>query len=497
MEEEVSRLLEIKADRLATVGTLNRAQSEFIKIAMLISTGASVFALGNISWAGIPLVTSLGLYAGALIDEKYKTGRLRPTPLPFTAGDIIDSIAQVEEGGGPRRELKSFDYLSQGQKAEYYLATQFRGEMVQALAPLTNSDRYALWDQATNVLEDLYGDNFQQGQSFFYHADPGITAKISTKLTGRSVEKPTTRRVIKEAKISQGPPLIVPSVRVEEDPWEPPTIASVDPTIRETLEQAWADDDDNDALETLDALKRYVQTPRNLFVVATGGSGKGLTLANLCRWRSEADDKFTALWVDPKNLKEESGYFDHPSITPYRFSAPLLSPQEIAEEMRTVLHRFQTMCATLPPKSPAWLILDEWYFIHGLLAANDKDTLKEVEGTIRAVVSLLDANHKHIVIVGQSPKIDDVLEKGGGLLANLPTLSLFKRDDNGIKLLEKCGQCGVMPRRLTKSTELYKVCDRSPRDRAVYFDGKLWPMPELENPSGYDRDKQTFINGYQ
>lgn len=78
-------------------------------------------------------------------------------------------------------------------------------------------------------------------------------------------------------------------------------------------------------------------------------------------------------------------------------------------------------------------------------------------------------------------------------MANLNTLCLFKRDSNGIKLMEKARQCGVMPREQATKQRLYEAAAQSPRNRAIYFDDRLWPAPELTNYGNYDRDNGKHL----
>lgn len=246
---------------------------------------------------------------------------------------------------------------------------------------------------------------------------------------------------------------------------------------------------------TLSALREYVtSSSKNLLVVATGGSGKGIALSNMCRWRSEADPSFVVVWCDPKNAAEETGYFDHPAIRAFRFSGGNLSGPEIVEKVRLLLSQYREIVSQLPPKTPVWLILDEWTFILGKLKKNDSDLLNKVVDLLASTISMLDADNKHIVLVGQSPMLKDILPGEGGLAANLNTLFLFKRDDAATKMLVKAGQARVIPTALATQEALYDACDHSPRGRACFFDGQMWPTPELPNYGNYDRDDRVFLS---
>ena len=249
-----------------------------------------------------------------------------------------------------------------------------------------------------------------------------------------------------------------------------------------------------ESAQTAQALKRYVTIgAKNLMMVATGGSGKGLSLANMCRWRAEVDPSFVALWCDPKNDPDETGYFAHPAIRAFRFSGGKLTGPEIVEQVEKMLKQYRQLIESLPAKTPVWLILDEWTFILGKLKKHDSDLLDRVVDLLSSTISMLDAENKHIVLVGQSPLLKDMLPGEGGLAANLNTLCLFKRDDSAAKMIVKAGQAKVIPGNLANQEKLYVACDASPRDRAMFFDGQLWPTPELHNYGNYDRDERSHL----
>ncbi|MEO0373097.1 MAG: hypothetical protein AAF329_00440 [Cyanobacteria bacterium P01_A01_bin.17] len=244
---------------------------------------------------------------------------------------------------------------------------------------------------------------------------------------------------------------------------------------------------------TTQELKNLAAHPQNLLVIAVGGGGKGVVLSNLARFRVESDPKYVTFWIDPKNSRAETGYFNHPNILAYRFTAAECSPAQIVDHMKRALSIYKSACAKLPARTPIMLVLDEWYFIKATLAEDDSDALSTIENAIRGAISLLDEHHRHITLVTQSPNQGDIIEGGGGMLANFSTIALFKREERSFKMLGKCNQCGTVPRKAVIPTDLFPTCDRSPRNRAIYINGELKPMPELENYSGYDRDNRAEI----
>ena len=499
--------LQNRFEDLVAQARLERTRADAAKAINLITVSA-----GTLMWAsplGIPAAIAAGTgYVMAVGKDYFDTGKLHP--LPLIREGILDVFERIGDrdarqkrsvylqqlGVTPEQEqlLGLISYLEQQLELEARMLSVSMEWIAGLIAQATPGKRFYGYRYLLGHYQ-RYGDFSRLGNHFYEQMNN--TAPIAgldyDRINAIANFQPQLAGGVGMSLAAQ--PMVGAETQFGAIPVEasPATPVSVHQQLDQALQATYAT---SPADKTLSTLKTYIATPRNLFVVATGGSGKGITLAHIVRLRVQADSNFVALWVDPKNLPEEAGYMDHPSIRAYRFKASDCSGAEIATHMKRALSMFRTICGTLPGKTPAWLILDEWYFVQATLANTDKDALSALEDTIRGTVSLLDADHKHIVLVSQSPKVDDVLKGGGGLLANLPTLAIFKRDDNGLKLIEKCGQCGTMPREMATASTLYSVCDQSPRTRAIYFDGQLLPMPELPNPSGYDRDNQTYINGY-
>lgn len=238
-------------------------------------------------------------------------------------------------------------------------------------------------------------------------------------------------------------------------------------------------------------IKRYATMRQNLLVLSVGGGGKGILLSNLFRFRAESDPNFFAYWIDPKQDESESGYFDHTAIVPYRFNGMECKKEELAGHIRTSMQTYRNLRSEMPARTPNWLCFDEWTSINHRL--KNTETLGEVHDYVAAAVSLLDGQNSHLLLVGQSPKLSDIMAEGGGLLSNFSAIVLFKREDRSFKMFEKCQQCGTIPKSIGNE-KLYAACDQSPVNRAIYIDGQLLPMPKLPNYSSYDRDSGVELS---
>lgn len=514
----VQQWLHIRFEDLLRQAGTERLKADSSKTANLIGLG-----IGIVTWAnplGLPLaVVCGGSYLASVVIDYFDTDKMHP--LPFVREGIIEFIeklgnkelrdrwSEFMEQSGVSQEmyelLQKISYLPEDLEKEARLLTssmEVIGAKLLSVPPGKRfmAYRYLLLHHRRFGDFSRLGDGLERSMATTKPVDGidygAVQAIADFDIPTQSLSNPSFEIAGASPQLGAIPTTATP-VAAYETATQSPNPFNADALDR-ALSQMERQKQSTPAAgdSTLATIKSYAAKPRNLFVVASGGSGKGITLANLVRFRAEADPSFQCIWVDPKNLAEETGYFDHPAIKPYRFSAGACSSEEIGIHMKRALALHRMLCGMLPQKTPVWLVLDEWYFVQGSLSANDPETLLGLEDTIRATVSLMDAEHKHIVLVSQSPNVGDVLKGGGGLLANLPTLAVFKADNNGQKLIEKCGQSGAMPKAIAKATKLQEVCAQSPRNRAIYIGNELLPMPELPNHSGYDRDQQQHINGY-
>jgi len=467
----------------------------------IVAAGGAGLLLGG---TGVGLVGSgiaaLG-YIATLVSDGLDTGRFAPLPFVRTRiGDRIETLGNAETrelraqyeaaqmGAGNRSfeaDEELYSNLPEELCNEALMISKQGGLVVSMLSQMPTEQRDLAYIQLCTLYnqfgDSLTGLSLQRLQDSVNGRIGGNYAKMRPAEI-REYQPPTYELNAPAVEFGELPP-------ANHQIGEATRLGAVD--VAAITSEAPGTDP---SLETLAALKQYVQQPKNLLVVASGGAGKGITLANVCRMRYEADMTFVAIWCDPKNDPEESGLMKHTGIRAYRFSAASMTGEQIAEKMRGLIQYYRLLVESLPAKSPVWLILDEWWFVMSELKKSDPALLDEIIGMLRGIVSLLDAKHKHIVLVGQSPKLSDILPGCGGLASNMNTIGLFKRDDVGLKILEKAGQCGVVPQSIATRDSLYKVSEQSPRKRAIYFDGQLRPVPELLNFGNYDRDKRQTLN---
>lgn len=404
---DLQRTFDNYAHQLDTKAAQLKQGTQILKVGGALSTTLGAIGLAGTGLGAVPLAVGLGLYGFAVAREKATTGRLMPLPFSQNSGAAMAATAIQESTDAVDIPITDFDYLSQDDRADYTLFGIMApviipilqgADDVQAERWLTQARR-SLIKYHGDMINDpelmapaLYGSIASARGAFAANLPDDLQARVSPSILSAATEK-------RDFSADEQPDIARPN-----------SLPAVGATTRlGAIDVASAPASGAEATATLTALKAYVQQPKNLVVVASGGGGKGISLANLCRWRYEANSTFRAIWLDPKNDPDETGYMDHRAIEAIRFNADELPAQAVVGKVREMMNRFRELCAQLPPKTPVWLILDEWYFVLSVLQQHDTELLDEVIDVLRATVSLMDAKHKHIVLVGQSPKLDDLL----------------------------------------------------------------------------------------
>ena len=99
-------------------------------------------------------------------------------------------------------------------------------------------------------------------------------------------------------------------------------------------EQSDLDNHQSNEQDHEQAIRRQMAQPKSSVLIAVGGGGKGMYLANQVRVRAAADPRYIAFWIDPKGVDDESGYFAHPQIAAYRFCSTECSPAVISSQFK-------------------------------------------------------------------------------------------------------------------------------------------------------------------
>lgn len=123
---------------------------------------------------------------------------------------------------------------------------------------------------------------------------------------------------------------------------------------------------------------------------------------------------------------------------------------------------------------------------------NAKGEIGWFKDKIISYCSCGDSSGWHFWIVVQNPHTDD-LGISGGLRSQLTSVALVHPDNVPAYNAMIARQLIPSDRKIT-STQVMEIATQSPVGRAVYYGGinQWFPMPQLKNFSGYDRDTKQF-----
>ena len=226
-------------------------------------------------------------------------------------------------------------------------------------------------------------------------------------------------------------------------------------------------------------------------IVGTPGSGKGIFVSNaLDALKHNSQRPTTIFYLDPKNDPKEDGYFqgrvDDDKL--FRLDAMTADAEEVYEWAINSLASYDAFdCGT----GIKLIVFDELKLVMSILG--------NVKGAVGWLVTKLSAystsgESRGIVLWGISQSAHTRAGFDGSDRSIF--VPVFIVDGRNISASEGLLACKMIPSdRRISSVEIKRLCEKSPVNRAIFYGGtnKWYPMPKLENFSGFDRDSRTFI----
>jgi DNA gyrase/topoisomerase IV subunit A len=239
-----------------------------------------------------------------------------------------------------------------------------------------------------------------------------------------------------------------------------------------------------------DLIKSIAENLKNTLIVGVPGVGKDLFLSNLLRSLRVTQPGATIFFIDPKNDPKESGYFEGCVDYPYRLNITEVSPEKVYSWVCESLEEFENFNAGTELK----------ILCFGEIAATMK-----ILGTVKGAAQLLkakfvsysssgDSRGIKFIASSQNAHTDGIGFNGGERSIFTPIVLISAAQ---IPASEQILKAQIIPsdKRLS-SYQLEFLCRKSPVSRAIYHGGlnEWFPMPELPNHSGYNRDTRSFVN---
>lgn len=244
--------------------------------------------------------------------------------------------------------------------------------------------------------------------------------------------------------------------------------------------------------DLLDVPKLIVDEMYSYAIIAPSGGGKGMLISNTTRLVKQRLPHITVMLMDAKNDPRESGYWDGVVDIWHKADFGELEPEDKSAWVNEGLDLYRSITGA------KLLIFDEATMVMGFCKLCDKNLLARVQDLITTTASSGNSFERYVWLVGHSGNLADY-GVTGGQMASFKNICVFP--SNNLKALSQLGNTKFTGNNFDerKRDEIVAIAEQSPVNRAVYIGTKdqWFPMAQLPNHSGYDRDSRTFLNPTQ
>lgn len=282
---------------------------------------------------------------------------------------------------------------------------------------------------------------------------------------------------------------IEPTIAVESKPVneEPLAIVPTQNPIAELTQVV--DSHQTTSTDLLDVPKLIVDEMYSYAIIAPSGGGKGMLISNAVRLLKKTYPHITVMLIDPKDDPKEKGYWNGVVDTWHKIDFDELEPDDKSAWVNEGLDLYRNI------PGAKLLIFDEATMVMGFCKLCDKNLLARVQDLITTTASSGNSFERYVWLVGHSGNLADYGVSGGQMAT---FYNIYIAPANNKKAISQLGNTKFTGNNFDekKRDEIVAIAEQSPVNRAVYIGTKdqWFPMAELTNHSGYDRDSRTFLN---
>jgi hypothetical protein len=240
----------------------------------------------------------------------------------------------------------------------------------------------------------------------------------------------------------------------------------------------------------VDLVKKMAEDLKNSLVIGVPGVGKDFFVSNALDWVKKIHPNCTVFFIDPKDDPKETGYFNGRVDYLFRLNICECSPAFVYNWVQKCLKSYDEFDAGNGIKL---LVFNE------LAATNG--TLTNVKGALNWLVSKMvgysssgDSRGIKIWGVSSNGHNSGTGFDGGSRSIFTPYVII---SDTQLPASENILRAQIIPGdRKISSDKMMELCQQSPVGRAIFHGGlnQWFPMPELHNFSGYNRDKRSPVD---
>jgi hypothetical protein len=498
LKERKDQLLELAREEKSGIDA-----NKLVSSAVLVA-GFFFHALSPLAPVGVVLGL-IGYVHGCFIDANH-TGSF--SPFPFVRGNILDlagTLGNAELREKVNDDIDEFEqlqhYLSPVERKEYHLLNSHFSVLTDYLTQVEPLKRFHAYRWILDCFVRYKGALPTSEQVNAHMAN--VTADIRVERT--NLELLSQHRAYLEARkdrtieqMNEFTPMPLEEIKFISDEQMRPTDIGSETKLNAINVPATPVEDKPTELvsfkkEIPNLPKLLASTLKLSLICGIPGCGKGIFVSNaLEEVRARTTRKVTIFYIDPKNDPKETAYFS--GRVDYLFRKDLMTsdPQDAFEWVQECLGTYDDFDCEGGYKL---LVFDEL-----LLTLK---TLQLVKGAVHwfktKITGYASSGDSRGIIfwgISQNAHVSGLGFDGGDRTMFVP---VFIVDARNISASVGLLASKMIPsdQRLT-SKQIQELCEKSPVGRAIYFGGinRWYPMPKLENYSGFDRDTRTFLPGF-
>lgn len=496
-----------RKEQLLVQALIAENEADAARVLGLVAAG-----VGTICYAVNPFMLIGGMIGGAawlwfVVDHHARTKEI--APLPFVRGNFLDAIARAGDYDARQNYrtdhfAHTIKFLPRHDAQEYsFLYGDFFETVVEYLTQIEPGKRFYAYRWLLDWYRKLEGRSLPGKQQLTDHL--------------QNVEVDTRTRIQEVTAIKEAlPPRFVelPKPNIVELPKS--NILDYDPSAQSgnkligsntklnaiNVPASPVDDKNTEVVEfkseipDLPAL--LAQSLKLTLIVGVPGSGKGIFVTNALEAVKQYHPNTTVFYIDPKNDPKETAYFSGRVDKLFRKDLMTTSPDDAAEWVANCLDEYDRFDCGHGRKL---LVFDELTLTLKTLGAVkvEKGMSSPLTWLKRKLSGYSTSGDSRGIIfwgLSQNAHVSGLGMDGGDRTMFIP---IFIIDARNVSASEGILKAQMIPgdKRLN-STQIEQLCEKSEIKRAIYFGGanQWYPMPRLENYSGFDRDNRKFLPGF-
>ena len=495
-----------RQDQLLMRARTGRAEMNLSKLLTL-----GVTATGAVCYATSPLAPIGAILAG--IGYVWAVGRdlndsHQFAPIPFVRGDFFqfisamgDSVARDEWFDQKNEMLDLVHHLDPFERHEFAMLRDFGSVVSQYLTTVESGKRFYAYrwlvDRFYDYQGTLPGQNDLVSHLNNVQIDPRINVGAVQALAQAAQLKNANVQAYQQA-------LIMPprTIEHEQKTLFMPSSSSETKLNAINVPSTPIEDKPTELIEfkseVPDLPKLLAQSLKLTLIVGVPGSGKGIFVSNALSAVKQYHPNTTIFYIDPKNDPKETAYFSGRVDKLFRKDLMTCLPEDAAEWVTNCLAEYDAFDCGHNRKL---LVFDELTLTLKTLGAVKVE--KCVESPLTWLKRKLSGystsgDSRGIIFWGlsQNAHVSGLGMDGGDRTMFIP---IFIIDARNVSASEGILKAQMIPsdKRLN-SVEIQQLCKKSEIGRAIYFGGtnQWYPLPKLENYSGFDRDNRKFLPGF-